>query len=129
LSAAFLRQVAGYAIVLTAATMVVFAGALEFWPQAAGTLAFMSLGGVQIVHLTNARRQNPESRMPPWRANPFALAAAGIAIALQTAAVVYPGLRGVLGTQALEPAQWLVIIAAASVPAIVGAVARRSIRS
>jgi hypothetical protein len=55
-------------------------------------------------------------------ANPHAIAGAGIAVLLQLSAAAIDPLARVLRVTPLEPVDWLVIVALAAVPAVVGQV-------
>ena len=88
--------------------------------HAAPTIAFMTLALAQIAHLGNARSRGPVLRLRRALANPHAIVGAGIAVLLQLAAAAIDPLARVLRVTPLEPIDWLVIVALAAVPAVVG---------
>ena len=118
----FMRSVIGYGAVMAASVF-----ALMFWnawsgtPAAAAvTMNFMTLGLTQIFHLGNARDVQPVLRLPRLLANPHALAAVAISVALLAGAGYVPGLSELLRVEPLSRRQWLAVIAASLVPAVVG---------
>ncbi|MEX2049601.1 MAG: HAD-IC family P-type ATPase, partial [Gemmatimonadota bacterium] len=123
LSARFLAAILWYAALITAATLAAY-----LWGLAAGnearaiTIAFMTLALAQLLHLGNARSRGP---VLSWRrivANPWALGAVALVLALQAAAVYWPPLARLLRTVPLGATDWLVILALAAIPAIIGQV-------
>jgi Ca2+-transporting ATPase len=124
LTRTFLGRVAGYAGLITAATLAAFLWALDRAPARAATIAFMALAFAQILHLGTARSR--ESALVPSRAvaNPYAIAAVLLAAALQVVAVEIEPLRRVLRAVPLDGADWIVILIAGLVPAVIGQVVR-----
>ncbi|MDQ3171762.1 MAG: cation-transporting P-type ATPase [Acidobacteriota bacterium] len=120
LSGAFLMGVAFYAGLITVATLGAFVWALGAAPDRATTVAFMTLAFAQIFHLGNARSAGAVLRPASITANGWALAGAGVAITLQMVALLYAPLRNVLHLVPLEARDWLVVVACAAMPAIVG---------
>ena len=82
----------------------------------------MTLALAQLAHLTNARRLSRASGHRP--ANPYAIGALLLTIALQLLAVYVPPLARVLGVVPPGARDWLVVGALSLVPAAVGVVAR-----
>ena len=82
----------------------------------------MTLAFGQIAHLGNARSE--DAVLHPLRAlaNPHAVVGAGLALLLQLAAAEFDPLARVLRVTPLAPFDWLVIVALASIPAVVGQV-------
>jgi Ca2+-transporting ATPase len=120
LSRAFVREMLFYSALITAATLSAFLWTLSHTPQRATTVAFMTLALAQVGHLGNAR--SASAVLHPLRvlANPFALLGAGVSVGLQLAAVLLPPLAHVLHLSPLDTRDWVVILASAAVPAVVG---------
>ncbi|MGH7445513.1 MAG: cation-translocating P-type ATPase, partial [Longimicrobiales bacterium] len=123
LSGSFLRQVAFFAVLITAATLGAFLWALNdasVDPARAVTIAFMTLALAQVFHLGNARGPEP---VLLWRRvirNPWALGATALTIALQLVAVYVPPLAAILGVVPLSLRDWALIVPFALLPAVVG---------
>jgi Ca2+-transporting ATPase len=124
LTRSFLTRVATYGGLITAATLAAFLWALAAAPARAATIAFSTLALSQIFHLGNARSRQAVLRPSRATANPYALWAVAISSVLQLMAVHLPGLARVLHTVPLEPLDWVVVLAAAAVPAVIGQLAR-----
>jgi P-type Ca2+ transporter type 2C len=120
LSRQFLARVFGYGLLITLTTLAAFVWALRHAPDAAPTIAFMTLALAQIGHLGNARSRGPVLRLRRALANPHAIVGAAIAVLLQLSAAAIDPLARVLRVTPLEPTDWLVIVALAAVPAVVG---------
>ena len=123
LSPRLTRSILGYAALISLVTLAAFGWGLAGHPETpahATTLAFMTLAYAQIFHLGNARSALPV--MSPARAlsNPYALGAVAVAVALQTLTVEWAPLRLVLHLSPLGAADWLVVMALALSPAVVG---------
>jgi Ca2+-transporting ATPase len=120
LSRAFLASVLSYAALITAATLAVFVWGLRVSPAHAPTMAFTTLAIAQIAHLGNAR--SPEAVLLPARAiaNLYAVAGAAVAMLLQIAAVSTAPLARVLHTTPMGPSEWLPVLVAGAVPAVLG---------
>ena len=80
----------------------------------------MTLAFAQVLHLGNARSAGAVVRPASIVSNPWALAGAGLAIALQLLAIFYAPLRDVLHLVPLDGREWLVIVACAAAPALAG---------
>ncbi|HET9947503.1 MAG TPA: HAD-IC family P-type ATPase [Longimicrobiales bacterium] len=121
LSAAFLRAILSYAVLITAATLAAF-----LWGLATGeaeraiTIAFVTLALAQLFHLGNARSRDPVLRPARVVANPWALAALPLVLALQLTAVHWEPLATVLGTVPLDAGAWAVALALSAMPAVIG---------
>ena len=123
LSASFLRSVAFYAALITIATLGAFVWALNDAPEQrarAITIAFMTLAIAQTLHLGNARGGGPALGWRRIMANRWALGAALLVLALQAVAVYFPPLSRVLGVTALAGRDWLIVLAFAAAPAVIG---------
>jgi Ca2+-transporting ATPase len=122
LSAGFVASIGFYALLITAATLGSFMWALSHGGGDTGravTVAFMTLALAQTFHLGNARGGS----VITWRrmsANLWALGAVALTIALQFVAVYFPPLAHVLDLMPLRAQDWVVIMAAAIMPAVIG---------
>ncbi len=129
LSKGFVRSIAFYSGLITAVTLIAFGWGLSTGPQdRAGTVAFMTLALAQLFHLGNARSRGDVLRPARITANPAALAAVPLVIALQLLAVNWPPLATLLGTTPIDASDWMVVAGLSVVPALVGQVLRRSRR-
>jgi Ca2+-transporting ATPase len=86
----------------------------------ASTLTFLTLAFAQIFHLGNARSSGPVLTWGIIVGNRFALGAVALAGSLQVLAVTYPPLVRVLGVRPPDRDDWLVVLALALVPAVLG---------
>jgi Ca2+-transporting ATPase len=120
MSRSFLLEVAVYAAMITAATLGAFGWALSDDPRQANTISFMTLALAQIFHLGNARADTPVLGLRRALANGYAVAAVAGSVALQLAAIGIAPLRDVLGIVPLDPNDWIIVLAAASAPAVAG---------
>ena len=122
LSAAFLGSIGFYALLITAATLAAFIWALAHAtadPAHAVTVAFVTLALAQTFHLGNARG----GLVLGWRRltdNPWALGAVALTVALQLTAVYFPPLSRMLDVAPPAARDWLVILPAALLPAVIG---------
>jgi len=119
LSGHFIRVILFYGALITAATLGAFVWGLGGQDKAI-SLSFMTLALAQIFHLGNARSPAPVFRPDRILANRYAVGAVVLTVGLQLLAVYWMPLRTVLGLRPLAPGDWLVIAAAALMPAIVG---------
>lgn len=121
--------VVGYASLIAMVTLAAFAWGFRHGDAAmASAMAFMTLAFGQIGHLGNARSDRP---VVAWRrviANPFALGAALLAVALQLLVALWPPLRDTLHVAALDRTAWVLVVGLALVPAVVGQ-ALRTVRA
>jgi len=121
LSGPFLRAMAFYASLITAATLVAYGWGLQSGdPARAVTIAFMTLALAQLFHLGNARSRGPVIGWRRATANPWALAALPLVVVLQVLAVYWEPLSAVLRTVPLGTTDWLVVAGLSLVPAVVG---------
>ena len=121
LSRPFVTAIFVYAAAITASTLAAFGWALVTDPERAPTLAFMTLGIAQIAHLGNARSEAAVLSPARALANRYALAGAAVALLLQLATTIEP-LASLLQVAPMTPAQWLVVLGCAAVPAVGGQV-------
>jgi Ca2+-transporting ATPase len=84
------------------------------------TLAFLTLGVSQILHLGNARSTDPVATRARAVSNRYAVAAALAALGLQALAVHWHPLAAVLGAATPGLADWGVVLGLSLVPAVVG---------
>jgi Ca2+-transporting ATPase len=121
LSRRFVASLLLFALLITAVTLGAYLWALRDGNvERAVTIAFMTLALAQLFHLGNARSRDRVLRPGRALANPWALGAVGLVLALQLLAVYWPPLAGLLETVPLSPGDWGVVLLAASVPAVVG---------
>jgi len=123
LPAGMIGVTVGYALVIALAALGAFAWGLEGAdgsPGRATTMAFMALAFGQISHLGNARSSDPVVHPGAALANPAALIAALLAIALQLSAAFVPALALVLRLTPLSETDWAVVAALGALPGVVG---------
>jgi Ca2+-transporting ATPase len=121
LSRQFLTRVIVYALLMTGATLVAFLGFADANDAArARTIAFMTLALTQGFHLGNERRRNAVLNPRHATANRWAVAALCAVIGLQVLAVQVAPLARVLGTVPLTVREWVIVVGAAAVPAVIG---------
>ncbi|MGE3277277.1 MAG: cation-translocating P-type ATPase [Vicinamibacterales bacterium] len=126
LSRGFLQSVAFYAALITAATLAGYTWALTARPQAATTVAFMTLALAQVFHLGNARSRNDVLAPRRVVANVWAVAAVFTVLALQAVAVYAPAVAATLRTVPLDAQAWLVVLGLATLPAVTGQTLKRA---
>ena len=122
LSRSFMRGIAGYALLIAAPVLAAIA-----WQTATGmefaraiTINFAALGLAQLLHLGNARDEEP---VLSWRravANRAALAALGVGALSIIVAVQIPALGHLLHLVPLGIGDWLLVGGLALVPAVIG---------
>jgi Ca2+-transporting ATPase len=121
LSVRFLRAMGFYATLITTVTLAAYAWGLQSGdPAKAVTIAFMTLALAQLFHLGTARSRGPVIAWRRMTANPWALGAVPLVIALQILSVQWPPLATVLKTVPLDRAEWMVVAALSVAPAVVG---------
>ena len=114
------QEIFGYAGLLALSTLGAYMWALEQSTMQASTMAFMTLALAQIAHLGNARSTEAVLRPARVIANPHALAGAFLAVGVQLATTRIRPLADMLRVTPLDGRDWLVIVAAAAVSAVVG---------
>lgn len=117
------RQTVGFAVLIAGVTLAAFLWALRTGAvERAITVSFSTLAFAQIFHLGNARSRRPV--VAPRRAlsNRYALAAVALAVGLQLLATALPTLARALHLRPLDRDAWLVVVAAAAIPAVAGQV-------
>ncbi|HET7216591.1 MAG TPA: cation-transporting P-type ATPase [Vicinamibacterales bacterium] len=120
LSRAFITTVLAFGMLITLSTLASFAWGLAYSPGSASTMAFMTLALAQILHLGNARSGGPVLRFERAVSNPYALLGAGVSIGLQMLTAFLPPLAALLHVAAMSTREWIVVIALAALPAIIG---------
>jgi Ca2+-transporting ATPase len=120
LSPQTLRDIAMYGAIITLSTLAAFVWAVFLDPAAATTVAFMTLAFAQIAHLGNARSAGPVVRRTAIAANPYALGAVALSVALQVATLAFEPLRELLALEPLSATAWAVVIGCSAIPAIAG---------
>jgi Ca2+-transporting ATPase len=123
LSRTFIGSVLLYGGLITASTLAAFLWAIDD-PERATTVSFMTLALAQILHLGTARSSEAVLRPARALANPYALGAVVLAVALQLVAMYLPPLAAVLHVVPLGGREWLVVVALAALPAMLGQAAR-----
>jgi Ca2+-transporting ATPase len=120
LSSDSLRRIAAYGLLITVSTLGAYAWALHTAEAKARTIAFMTLALAQVLHLGNARSEFAVVHPARALANPFALGAVALSGGLQLLAATYAPLVRLLRLTHLTPSDWLIVAAAAGIPAMVG---------
>ena len=120
LSKPFLLRILLYGALITASTVGAFVWGLAYAPERATTIAFMTLALAQIAHLGNARSARTVFAAGRAVANPYALGAVALSIGLQVAILYVDPLPRLLRVSPLAGTEWLVVLAFAAVPALVG---------
>jgi len=123
LSAKMVRLTTGYAVLIASCAL-----AAAWWgmhsrpgePAYATTLAFMTLAFAQLFHLGNARSAEPVIRPSRIVANPYALGAVALVLALQLIAASWAPLAHTLGVAPLGWNDWLLVGALGVVPGLAG---------
>jgi Ca2+-transporting ATPase len=120
LSRRFVRRVTLYAVMIAAVSLAAHVWSVTHASPRAGTITFMTLALAQLFHLGNARHSGPVLVWHRISANPWAIAAVVLVVALQLGAVYSPPLAGLLGLQPLVMRDWMLIVPLAILPAVIG---------
>ncbi|MDX1646057.1 MAG: HAD-IC family P-type ATPase [Longimicrobiales bacterium] len=121
LSAAFVRTLGFYALLITGSTLVAFAWGLGTGERdRAVTVAFMTLALAQLFHLGNARSRTGVLSPSRIFANRWAVGSVPLVIVLQLLAVYWEPLSSLLDTVPLGLADWLVVFGLSLAPAVIG---------
>jgi Ca2+-transporting ATPase len=120
LSRRFLIGITGWAAAIAGVTLAAYVWGLRQAPESAVTLAFMTLAIAQIFHLGTARQSEAVLKLSRMFANPWAVAAVAVSIALQLAAMYAGPLPAVLDVVALSSTEWLVAAGLGVVPGVAG---------
>lgn len=124
ISRPFVTSLVAYASVITVCTLAAYLIGLRRSPAAGSTMSFMTLALAQILHLGNARSAAAVLHPSRALANPYAIAAVGLAAVLQLTAAFAPAVSAVLGVAPLSWPEWAVVAAAAALPAVGGQAAK-----
>jgi Ca2+-transporting ATPase len=119
LTARHWRQVAGYGMVITVATLSAFAvalGPLAATAQQAVVVAFLTLALAQLWHVFNMRPAGSAVLRNAVTRNPFVWAALAVCLGLLAAAMYWPALAAVLHLVPPEASHWVVIGVASVLP-------------
>lgn len=122
LSGSFLMSVGFYGVLITGATLGAFVLYTDGFVRRAQTMAFMTLAFAQLFHLGTARSDRPVVSLKSALANPFAVGGFAVSVALQLIAAYVDPLPRVLGVVPLNAHDWLLVMAFAAIPAVVGQV-------
>jgi Ca2+-transporting ATPase len=120
LSHRFLWRIVFFGGLITVCTLGAFLWGLRVSPAHANTICFMTLALAQILHLGNARRPQAVVRLEAALSNPYAVGAVILSVALQLISVNVLAIRGLLRLTALDSTDWLIVFAAAALPAVIG---------
>ena len=120
LSRRFLAGISIYGALITASTLAVFLWALAHAPAQATTMSFMTLALAQILHLGNARSEHAVVSPARAFANPYAIGAVVVSIALQVGPAEIAPVARILHVVPLDAGQWGIVLALSSVTALVG---------
>ena len=113
LSGHVLRDVAIYGALIAAVTITAFY-------LGGTTAAFMTLALAQILHLGNARSEEPVLAPKVAIANRAAVGAVLLAIGLQALTIFLEPLARVLRVAPLSPREWAMVAALGALPALIG---------
>ena len=119
--ASFLRSVVAQGGLLAASTLVAFIWTLGSSPDVnrATTVAFLSLGFAQLFHVFNSRFESGSALRQGLLSNRYILAAIALTTVLMLLAIYLPVFQLILQTVPPSTDEWLVIIIAALLPALV----------
>jgi len=120
MSGRFLRSIVFYGTLITISALLAFGAGLRTGIEEARTATFATLALAQIFHLGNARSTKAVVTWSRAAANPYAVGAVALSIALQVVAMFVGPLAAILRVAPLETGQWIVVILASAIPAIVG---------
>ena len=120
LSRAFVLRIGFYALLITASTLAAYALAQDGPADRARTMAFMTLAFAQILHLGNARSDEAVVRPARVTANPYAILAVVVSVALQLLAVMFTPIASVLRVTTLGADDWLLVVLLSVLPAVIG---------
>ncbi len=109
-----------HAVLLTLATVVAFAVTWHRDAAAAGTVAFLTLAGSQVLHLGNARSRADVMHVRRATANTWALLAVAACTLLLWLTVSVAPLARVLALRPIGPAAVLLVVGCSLFPAIIG---------
>jgi magnesium-transporting ATPase (P-type) len=119
-----LRSVAFYGFLVAGPVFFVmwWGASIGLTAERTTSISFMVLAFAQLLHLGNARDERAVVHPQRVIANTPALAAVIFSLVLQAATILWGPLRTFLHLAPLTRADWLVVVAASAIPAIVGQV-------
>lgn len=123
LSAGMARWATGYAVLIATCALAAAGWGMRARPDVpayATTLAFMTLAFAQLFHLGNARSAEPVIRPSRVVANPYALGAVALVLALQMIVAFWAPLGRTLGVVPLGWHDWLIVGALGVIPGVAG---------
>jgi Ca2+-transporting ATPase len=120
LSRSFLRQIVLYGVLISSSTLAVFFWALIYAPSKAVTMSFMAVALAQIFHLGNARSRHSVVQPSRAFANPYALGAVALSLALQVGLLSIEPVGRLFHVTPLGVREWIVVAALSSVTALAG---------
>lgn len=82
----------------------------QYSPETATTMAFVSLGLIQLFHSFNARSNEDSLFKLGWFSNPWVIGAFFISAVLQLSVVFLPFLNGLFRVVPLSGKQWLTVV-------------------
>jgi len=118
---AFVRSILLQGALLAGATLAAFAWALGASADVsrATTVAFLTLGFAQLIHVFNSRFETGSALGRRMFSNSAIQGAIAVTLVLQLSTIYVPGLQAVLKTVMLTPREWLVVAMASLAPAII----------
>ena len=120
LSAAFLRGVAFYAVLIAGVTLAAFYLVGGGDAAVGRTAAFMTLALAEGLHLGNGRSRDAVVAPHRMVANVWAIAAVVAVFGLQALTVALPSLREMLEIVPLVARAWGVVLLLSALPALIG---------
>ena len=120
LSWPFLSRVLFYGALIAASTLAAYRPSVARDPQAATTMAFMTLTLAQVFHLGNARSSRTVVSLAAAVSNRAALAALALSLLVQISTVAIAPLARALDVVPLTPVEWLVVVVCSAAPALAG---------
>ena len=123
LSPSLLRSAIAYSVLIAGCVLAAFVLGLRAHPESprhAVTMAFMTVALAQLFHLGNARSNAPVLAPHRALANPLAVGAVALVIALQLLALYLQPLRDLLDLVPLTFTEWSLVLGLSVIPAVVG---------
>ena len=123
LSPSLLRSAIAYSVLIAGCVLAAFVLGLRAHPESprhAVTMAFMTVALAQLFHLGNARSNAPVLAPHRALANPLAVGAVALMIALQLLALYLQPLRDLLDLVPLTFTEWSLVLGLSVIPAVVG---------
>jgi Ca2+-transporting ATPase len=118
-----IRTIGGYGLLLTLAAVGAFRYGLYAYdqdPSRAVTFSFLTIAFSQLFHVFNCRKHDRPMSLSDWLSNRWVIGGVVLSAVLMLAAVYVPLLQRILGTFGPAASDWLVILACAIAPLILG---------